>query len=202
MNECHALRMTLTEKALCDPAGSAKPVPEGTTSPENGAVQGCKYWGWKRCNQCTVQALEWVYPWVVTRDVRHPTSKRVLLYRVHNSLSMVFIESSRYRGDHRRSAHWRRAKPVRGERRGYAVQHTLRQRLAYLGRSALSFAKQLAHPVGALTLCICHDNLTRVAMESAHDLGITPLPSIVGYWAMRYTRAAVSWNMAARSAAE
>jgi IS1 family transposase len=37
---------------------------------------------------------------------------------------------------------------------------TLRQRVSRLVREALSFSKKLAHPLGAIQLCICHDNLT------------------------------------------
>jgi insertion element IS1 protein InsB len=38
---------------------------------------------------------------------------------------------------------------------------TLAQRGARLGREALSFSTQLAHPIGALTLGMCHDHRTR-----------------------------------------
>lgn len=40
---------------------------------------------------------------------------------------------------------------------------TLRQRVSRLVREALAFAKKLANPLGAITQCICHDNLTRAA---------------------------------------
>jgi hypothetical protein len=33
---------------------------------------------------------------------------------------------------------------------------------------------------GVLKLFLCHDNLTRVAMESEQCMDITPLPSVVG----------------------
>jgi insertion element IS1 protein InsB len=38
---------------------------------------------------------------------------------------------------------------------------TLRQRVARRVREALSFSKKLAHHLGAITLLICHYNLTR-----------------------------------------
>jgi insertion element IS1 protein InsB len=41
--------------------------------------------------------------------------------------------------------------------------NTLRQRVARLVRDALSFSKTLANHIGAIKLCICHDNLPRVA---------------------------------------
>jgi IS1 family transposase len=43
------------------------------------------------------------------------------------------------------------------------VNHTLRQRRSRLGRETLSCSKKLTHHLGALTYCICHDNLTRAA---------------------------------------
>ena len=39
--------------------------------------------------------------------------------------------------------------------------NTLRQRVSRLVRAALSVSKELANPIGAITLCIGHDNLTR-----------------------------------------
>jgi insertion element IS1 protein InsB len=39
--------------------------------------------------------------------------------------------------------------------------NTLRQRVARLVRDALSFSKKLANHIGAMTLFICHYNLTR-----------------------------------------
>jgi insertion element IS1 protein InsB len=39
--------------------------------------------------------------------------------------------------------------------------NTLRQRVSRLVRRALSFAKKLDNPIGAIKLFICHDNLTR-----------------------------------------
>jgi insertion element IS1 protein InsB len=41
--------------------------------------------------------------------------------------------------------------------------NTLRQRVSRLVREALSFSKKLANHVGAITLFICHYNLTRAA---------------------------------------
>src|SRR6266542_6314028 len=41
--------------------------------------------------------------------------------------------------------------------------NTLRQHVSRLVRAALSFAKKLANHIGAIKLCICHDNLTRAA---------------------------------------
>jgi insertion element IS1 protein InsB len=41
--------------------------------------------------------------------------------------------------------------------------NTLRQRVSRLVREALSCAKKLANPIGAIKLCIGHDNLTRAA---------------------------------------
>jgi len=41
--------------------------------------------------------------------------------------------------------------------------NTLRQRVSRLGRAALSFAKQLAHHIGAIKLFMCHYHLTRAA---------------------------------------
>lgn len=39
----------------------------------------------------------------------------------------------------------------------------LRQRVARLVREALSFSTQLANPIGAIQLCLCHYNLTSAA---------------------------------------
>jgi insertion element IS1 protein InsB len=41
--------------------------------------------------------------------------------------------------------------------------NTLRQRVSRLVHDALSFSTKLAHHIGAIKLCICHDNLTRAA---------------------------------------
>jgi insertion element IS1 protein InsB len=41
--------------------------------------------------------------------------------------------------------------------------NTLRQRVSRLVREALSFSKKLANHIGAIKLCICHDNRTRAA---------------------------------------
>jgi len=41
--------------------------------------------------------------------------------------------------------------------------NTLRQRVSRLVREALSCSQKLAHPIGAIKLFICHDNLTRAA---------------------------------------
>lgn len=41
--------------------------------------------------------------------------------------------------------------------------NTLRQRVSRLARSVLSFSKKLANHIGAITLFICHYNLTRAA---------------------------------------
>jgi insertion element IS1 protein InsB len=41
--------------------------------------------------------------------------------------------------------------------------NTLRQRVSRLVRAALSFSKKLANHIGAIKLCICHDNLMRAA---------------------------------------
>jgi insertion element IS1 protein InsB len=41
--------------------------------------------------------------------------------------------------------------------------NTLRQRVSRLVREALSFSKKLAPHIGAITLFICHYNLTRAA---------------------------------------
>jgi insertion element IS1 protein InsB len=41
--------------------------------------------------------------------------------------------------------------------------NTRRQRVSRLVREALSFAKKLAKPSGALNMFTCHDNLTRAA---------------------------------------
>ncbi len=38
--------------------------------------------------------------------------------------------------------------------------HTLRPRVSRVVREALSCSKKLAHPIGALKVCIGHDNLT------------------------------------------
>jgi len=43
------------------------------------------------------------------------------------------------------------------------LNHTLRQRVSRLVRDALSCAKKLANHIGAMTLFICHYNLTRAA---------------------------------------
>jgi IS1 family transposase len=39
--------------------------------------------------------------------------------------------------------------------------NTVRQRVSRLVRDALAFSKKLAHHLGAITLFICHDNLTK-----------------------------------------
>jgi insertion element IS1 protein InsB len=41
--------------------------------------------------------------------------------------------------------------------------NTLRQRVSRLVREAMSFSKKLANHIGAIKLCICHDNRTRAA---------------------------------------
>jgi insertion element IS1 protein InsB len=41
--------------------------------------------------------------------------------------------------------------------------NTLRQRVSRLVRESLSFSKQLADHIGAITMFICHYNLTRAA---------------------------------------
>jgi insertion element IS1 protein InsB len=41
--------------------------------------------------------------------------------------------------------------------------NTLRQRVSRRVREALSCSKQLANHLGAITLFMCHDNLTRAA---------------------------------------
>ena len=41
--------------------------------------------------------------------------------------------------------------------------NTLRQCVSRLVREALSFSKKLANHIGAMKLCLCHDNLTRAA---------------------------------------
>ena len=51
--------------------------------------------------------------------------------------------------------------------------NTLRQRVSRLVREAFSFSQKLAHHMGAMKLCMCHDNLTRAAAESEHDMAIT-----------------------------
>jgi insertion element IS1 protein InsB len=51
---------------------------------------------------------------------------------------------------------------------------TLRQRVSRLVREALSFSKKLANHIGAITLFLCHYTLTRVAVESEHDMESTP----------------------------
>jgi insertion element IS1 protein InsB len=40
---------------------------------------------------------------------------------------------------------------------------TLRQRVSRLVRSTLSFSKNLANPIGAITYFICHYNITKCA---------------------------------------
>jgi insertion element IS1 protein InsB len=52
--------------------------------------------------------------------------------------------------------------------------NTLRQRVSRLVREALSFSKKLANHIGAITLFLCHYTLTRVAVESEHDMESTP----------------------------
>jgi hypothetical protein len=51
--------------------------------------------------------------------------------------------------------------------------NTWRQRVARLGREAWSCSKTLAHHMGAITRCMCHDNLTRAAASRAHDMECT-----------------------------
>jgi insertion element IS1 protein InsB len=41
--------------------------------------------------------------------------------------------------------------------------NTLRQRLSHLVRATLSLSKKLTHHIGAITYCICHNNVTRAA---------------------------------------
>jgi insertion element IS1 protein InsB len=41
--------------------------------------------------------------------------------------------------------------------------NTLRQRVSRLVRAALSFSKKLVNHIGAITMFICHSNLTRAA---------------------------------------
>lgn len=40
-------------------------------------------------------------------------------------------------------------------------------------RTALSFSKKLANHVGAITMFICNDNLTKAAAENEHSMDIT-----------------------------
>jgi IS1 family transposase len=51
--------------------------------------------------------------------------------------------------------------------------NTWRQRVSRLGRDALSFSRKLAHHIGAIKRCICHDNLTRAAASREHDMECT-----------------------------
>jgi hypothetical protein len=51
--------------------------------------------------------------------------------------------------------------------------NTWRQRVARLGRDAWSCSKTLAHYMGAIKRCMCHDNLTRAAASRAHDMECT-----------------------------
>jgi hypothetical protein len=51
--------------------------------------------------------------------------------------------------------------------------NTLRQRVSRLVRDALSFSTQLANPIGAMELFICHSNLTRATAGSKHYMNIT-----------------------------
>jgi hypothetical protein len=51
--------------------------------------------------------------------------------------------------------------------------NTWRQRVARLGCEAWSCSKTLAHHMGAITRCMCHDNLTRAAASRAHDMECT-----------------------------
>jgi insertion element IS1 protein InsB len=44
------------------------------------------------------------------------------------------------------------------------LNHMLRQRLARTVRATLAFSKTLAHPMGAIKYCICHDNFTRAVV--------------------------------------
>jgi hypothetical protein len=44
------------------------------------------------------------------------------------------------------------------------LNNPLRQRVSRLVRRALSFAKTLAQPIGAIQSCICHDHLTKATV--------------------------------------
>jgi hypothetical protein len=48
-----------------------------------------------------------------------------------------------------------------------AFTNTLRERVSRLVREALSCSKKVANPSGVITLCICHDNLTRAAARTS-----------------------------------
>jgi insertion element IS1 protein InsB len=52
--------------------------------------------------------------------------------------------------------------------------NTLRRQVSRLVREALSCSKKLANHIGAIKLCICHDNLTRAAAQSEHYMECTP----------------------------
>jgi hypothetical protein len=54
-----------------------------------------------------------------------------------------------------------------------------RQRVARLGCDAWSCSKTLAHHMGAITRCRCHDNLTRAAASRAHDMECTTRDDIL-----------------------
>ena len=56
----------------------------------------------------------------------------------------------------------------------------LRQRVVRLACDAWSFAKKLAHHIGAMPRFLCHYNLTRAAAESEHDRECT---TAGGCWA-------------------
>jgi hypothetical protein len=45
-----------------------------------------------------------------------------------------------------------------------------RPRVSRRVRAALAVAPTRAQPIGAITLLICHDHLTRAAAERAHDM--------------------------------
>ena len=55
------------------------------------------------------------------------------------------------------------SKAARTAKYSERLNHTLRQRVSRWVREALSFAKKLANHIGAIKLCIGHDNLTRAA---------------------------------------
>ena len=50
--------------------------------------------------------------------------------------------------------------------------NSLREHVSRLVREALSCSKKVANPLGVITLCIYHDNLTRAAASNEHDMDI------------------------------
>jgi len=72
--------------------------------------------------------------------------------------------------------HWAISMFARNTKPIERVNTTLRPGVARVGREALLFSKQLAHPLDAMERCIAYDTLTSTAAESAHAMESTTLP--------------------------